>query len=48
MDYIEAMQNLKSEEQKKKEQRDKEERAEYEKIISKIINMHKKGGTKEK
>jgi len=48
MDYIEAMQNLKSEEQKKKEQREKEERSEYESIITKIINVNKKGVIKER
>ncbi len=47
MDYIEAIQNLKSEEQKKKEQREKEERAEYESIITRLIKMNKKGGIKE-
>ena len=48
MDYIEAMQNLKSEEQKKKEQSEKEEHAKYEKIIISLINMNKKGVIKER
>jgi len=46
LDYIEAMKNLKSEEQKEKEQREKEERAEYESIITMLINMNKKRGLK--
>jgi hypothetical protein len=48
MDYIEAMQNLKSEEQKIKEQLEKEEGSEYELIITKLINMNKKGVIKER
>ena len=48
MDIIEARARLKSKEQEEKERREKEERAEYEKVISKIINMHKKGEAKEK
>ncbi len=48
MDYIEAMQNLKSEEQKKKERREKEERTEYESIITRLTKMNKKGVIKER
>ena len=48
MDYIEAMKNRKTPEQKDKERREKEERAEYESIIIKLTNMNKKGGIKEK
>ncbi len=48
MDYIEAMQNRKTPEQKDKERREKEERAEYESIITKIINMNKRGVIKER
>jgi hypothetical protein len=46
MDYIEAMQNLKSEKQKEKERREKEERTEYELIITRLINMNKRGRLK--
>lgn len=45
MDYVEAMANLKS--KKQKEQREIEENAEYESIISRLINMSKKEGVKE-
>lgn len=48
MDIIEARARIKSKKQREKERREKETRAEYEKAISKIINMHKKGETKEK
>lgn len=47
MDYVEAMANLKSKKQKEKEQREIEENAEYESIISRLINMSKKEGIKE-
>lgn len=42
MDYVEAIANLKS--KKQKEQREKEKSAEYESIISRLINMSKKRG----
>ena len=46
MDYIEAMKNRKTPEQKDKERREKEERAEYESIIDRLLNMNKKRGLK--
>ena len=48
MDYIEAMKNRKTPEQKDKERREKEERAEYESIITRLTKMNKKGVIKER
>ena len=48
MDYVEAMKNRKTPEQKDKERREKEERAEYKSIITRLTNMNKKGRIKGK
>lgn len=47
MDYVEAMANWEAKKQKEKEQREIEKSAEYESIISRLINMSKKEGIKE-